>query len=246
MTSTQNSLGRLGNQIIRNLAVSMIAKKHNLYVDYSHKDLINQLGIELFSGNNKYNNTIQLNDNNYFNIYNSDNINYNLYANNHYFQTKQITKNIYNYLNTDNIKTNIILNNQFKIRYNTNNDLFVHIRLGDIAIINYNIGIKYYINTINNISFDKLYISTDEKSHSIILELQKLYPLAELIDYDEINTIKFASTCKHIILSHGSFSAIIGYLSFFSNIYYPEYIIGKIWHGDMFSIDTWNKVKSIC
>ena len=246
MTSTQKGLGRLGNQIIRNLAVSMLAKKHNLYVDYSYKDLINQLGIELFSGNNKYNNTKVLNDYNYFNIYNTDNINYNLNPNDYYFQTKEITNIIYNYLHTDKIKTNIILNNEFKIRYNTNNDLFVHIRLDDIAIINYNTGITYYINTIKNISFNKLYISTDEKSHSIILELQKLYPLAELIDYNEINTIKFASTCKHIILSHGSFSAIIGYLSFFSNIYYPEYIIEKMWHGDMFSIDGWNKVKSIC
>jgi hypothetical protein len=60
---------------------------------------------------------------------------------------------------------------------------------------------------------------------------------------DEITTFKFASTCKHIILSHGSFSALIGYLSFFSNIYYPEYEANKIWFGDMFSIDNWIKLS---
>jgi len=32
----------------------------------------------------------------------------------------------------------------------------------------------------------------------------------------------FASTCKYVVLSYGSFSAIIGYLSFFSHVYYKK------------------------
>lgn len=58
---------------------------------------------------------------------------------------------------------------------------------------------------------------------------------------DEIHTIQFASTCKHIVLSHGSFSAVIGYLAFFSNVYYPAYG-DTMWYGDMFSIDGWKKL----
>ena len=65
--------------------------------------------------------------------------------------------------------------------------------------------------------------------------------LFDIIDFGEIHTFQFASTCKHIILSHGSFSAVIGYLSFFSDIYYPEYESNKIWYGDMFSINNWIK-----
>jgi len=42
---------------------------------------------------------------------------------------------------------------------------------------------------------------------------------------------------------HGSFSAIIGYLSFFSQIYYPEFKENKIWCGDIFSIPNWNKIS---
>lgn len=53
--------GRLGNQIIRNIAVSLIAEKNDLYVVYSSYNLINNLGIDLFIGKNKHNNTIQLN-----------------------------------------------------------------------------------------------------------------------------------------------------------------------------------------
>jgi hypothetical protein len=44
-------------------------------------------------------------------------------------------------------------------------------------------------------------------------------------------------------LSHGTFSAMVGYLSFFSNIYYSEYESDKIWYGDIFSIDGWNKIN---
>ena len=89
-----------------------------------------------------------------------------------------------------------------------------------------------------------MYLSTDDINHNIIVKLSELYPSLQIIKYDEIATFKFASTCKHIILSHGSFSALIGYLSFFSNIYYPEYELGKIWYGDMFSIDSdnWKKL----
>ena len=73
------------------------------------------------------------------------------------------------------------------------------------------------------------------------IQIINFYPATKILDYNEILTIQFASTCRNIILSHGSFSAIIGYLSFYSTIYYPEYEINKIWFGDMFSIDGWIK-----
>ena len=234
--------GRLGNRIIRNLAVSLLAEKYNLQADYCDKELISKLGIELYSGNKRYTQTVQLTDNNYFRIYNNINFNYNLYAS-EFYQTKEITNLLYNYLHTDKIMSNIIKNNQFKERYNTNNDLFIHIRLTDAA--QWNPGITYYTNAIKNINFDKLYISTDDVNHNIIIKLQELYPSSLLVKGNEITTIQFGSTCKHIILSHGSFSAIIGYLSFFSNIYYPEYELDKMWYGDMFSIDSdnWKKLS---
>jgi hypothetical protein len=239
MTTTTGSNGRLGNQIIRNLAVSLLAEKFNLKVDYFNKDLINELGIELFNGENIYQDTIILDDYNYFYIYDHDNLNYNLYPNKDYFQTKEITNFLYDYLHTDKIKSNIINKNSFKDRYNANNDLFIHIRLADVS--HHNPGIDYYMNTISTINFDNLYISTDEKTHDIIETLITRHPNAILIDCNEIVTIQFASTCKNIILSHGSFSAIIGYLSFFSKIYYPEYETDKMWYGDMFSINNWIK-----
>lgn len=242
MTSTTGHNGRLGNQIIRNLAVSLLAEKHNLKVDYYNKDLISKLGIELFSGSNSHNGYQYLTDDNYFTIYNHNELNFNLDPNNSFFQTKEISNFLYNHLHKDEIKTNIINNNPYKERYDKNNDLFVHIRLTDTE--RFNPGIKYYITAINNINFDNLYISTDDKNNNMINELLQLYPSSQLIEYDEINTFQFASTCKHIILSHGSFSTIIGYLSFYSNIYYPEYELDKMWYGDTFSIENWIKISA--
>jgi hypothetical protein len=238
MTTTGRN-GRLGNQVIRNLAVSLIAEKYDLCVNYYNEQRINNLGIKLFSGSKSFSNTIPLTDDNFFSIYNSGNLNDNLNPNDNYFQTLPIINLLHTYLHSDKIKANIIESNPFNARYNANNDLYIHIRLTDAT--QWNPGINYYMNAIKTINFDNMYISTDDRSHNIINEIMKAYPSAALIECDEIATFQYASTCKNIILSHGSFSAVIGYLSFFSTVNYPEYDLNNMWHGDMFSINGWIK-----
>ena len=68
MSITTDKNGRLCNQIIRNLSLSLIAKKHDLYIQYSSHNRIKRLGIKLFIGNKKYNDTLLVDNNNYFNI----------------------------------------------------------------------------------------------------------------------------------------------------------------------------------
>jgi len=236
-TTTTGTNGRLGNQIIRNLAVSHIAKKHNLKVNYHNHALIQKLGIHLYSGNKAYWTTQELNDQNYFSVYDGH-LKSNLNPNNAYFQTKDITNLLYRHI--QDMKENIMEKNPFRERYNANHDLFVHIRLTDVA--HFTPGLDYYLNGIQRIPHDNLYLSTDQPNHPIVKTLLGLN--AKLIEYDEITTFQFASTCKHVLLSHGSFSAMIGYLSFFSNVYYPEYDPDKRWYGDMFSIEKWIKLKT--
>jgi len=235
MTETTPNNGRFGNQLIRNLSVSIIAKKFNLYVNYSSYDLFKNLGLNLFIGENKYNNLIKLTDENYFDILNSEKLESNLDPNNNYFQTKEITNLLYSYINEN--KNEIIKNNKFNDRYNNNNDCYIHIRLDDAEKFNH--GYEYYKKALNNIKFDNLYISSDNINHDIIKNLQREYNCI-LLYLDIIDIIKFASTNKYIILSNGSFSAVIGYLSFFSEVRYPKYNI--IWHGDIFSIPNWIEI----
>ena len=153
--SRTSALGRLGNQIIRNLACHFIAKKFDLNTTYSSKELIEQLGIDLFSGNCIYTSHKNVNDNNYFQIYNSSSLESNIITNS-YFQTREITHFIYNYLHTDEIKSKIIEKNPYKERYNKNNDLYIHIRLTDAKPNNP--SIHYYLNTIKKVNFDNMYI----------------------------------------------------------------------------------------
>ena len=58
MSYTTYDNGRLCNQIFRNLALSIIAEKHNLYVEYANYELIKEIGIELFTGEKIHNETI--------------------------------------------------------------------------------------------------------------------------------------------------------------------------------------------
>jgi len=242
MSSTLGLPGRFGNKIIINLCMHFIAKKNDLHIEYDYFKECNELGLDLYCGKGIYSDTLFIDDNNllYFVIQN-ENINSNIRVKLYnYFQTKEICNYLFNYLNMEDSKKNIIKNNKFYERYNNNNDVFIHIRLDDAE--KFNPGNQYYYKAINNIkNFDKIYISSDTIDHEICNNLIATYN-AIPINYNEVDTIHFGSTCKNIILSHGSFSAIIGYLGFFSNIYYPEYEKDKMWYGDMFSIPGWNSI----
>ena len=239
MTQTKG-VGRFCNQLFRNVAVSLIAEKCNLTVDYVSIDLISLLGISLYTeGTNIYTDTVALTDKNYMEMYNnSQNITNNLDPNNDFFQTKEISQLIHAYIKTQ--KDNVIWSNPFKDRYLMNNDVCVHVRLTDAA--QHNPGASYYIQALARIKPDNIIIATDEPTHSIIHAIAKSYPQSKILNLDMIKTIKFASTCKNVILSHGSFSAVIGYVSYYSTVYYPKYDANHMWYGDMFSIDGWIQV----
>lgn len=87
-----------------------------------------------------------------------------------------------------------------------------------------------------------IFITSDTITHYIIKKIIEKYPQINLINYNEIETIQFGSTCKNIILSQGTFSAIIGYLGFYSNIYYPKIEKDKQWHGNLFGIKNWTEL----
>ena len=212
-----------------------------MYVKYSNYDKINnKLGITLYSGENKYEETIVLNDNNYFEIFNSGNLTFNLNSDKAYFQTKDISDFVYNLFKTK-YKKKIMNTNMFKSRYDNNNDIFIHIRLGDVR--SKNPGIQYYLNALKHIKdYDNIIISSDSPNHIFVRELLKNNRAKLLID-DEIKTIQFGSTCKYLILSGGTFSCIIGYMGYYSTIFYPNSDIVRqkemVWHGDIFDKPNW-------
>jgi hypothetical protein len=235
------STGRLCNQIIRNLCLSLLSEKYNLKAEYCNFDNINnKLGIKLYTdGTNVYNKTLKVCEKNFIILYNNSNtIDFNLNLNLHFFQNKEITNILHNHLKNN--KNNIIKKNPYKQRYNKNNDIFIHIRLTDAEY--FIPDINYFIKCINLLKYDNIYIGSDNLNSEFIKKLINLYPKIILIDKSPVETIQFGSTCKNIILSHGSFSAIIGYLGFFSNIYYLDKTPG--WCPiDMFKEKGFNSIN---
>ena len=197
MSKTTEHNGRLCNQVIRNLSLSLLAEKYDLYVEYSnYNNINNKLGIELFVGNKKYNKTILINNNNYMNYLNNNienNANFNFMS--AYFQSEEITNILHKHL--INKKKNIIDKNPYKERYQNNNDIFLHIRLTDAK--KFNVGIEYYIHCINLLKYDNIYIGSDNFNDDLIKKIKNLYPSVIFINKDPIETIQFGSTCKNII-----------------------------------------------
>lgn len=252
MSSTVQTPGRFGNHFIRNILMHILAEKYDLDVNYSYWSHIHTLGIPLYCGSNIFQENRIVDSDTKMEVLLQETesldssfvLQTNLIMQGEiYCQTREMTNRIYEYLRSERIRDGIIQSNPFRSRYQNNNDIFVHIRLGDVA--DKNPGFAYYEKVLNSLEtkgYDRIFLSSDSPDHSICQKIFKGYRNTAFLQVDEIQTIQFASTCRNIVLSHGSFSAIIGYLSFFSEVYYPVYDLAKIWYGDMFSVPGFKKV----
>jgi hypothetical protein len=233
------SNGRLGNHFFRNIIASVLSKKNNLKFTYSYLPEFTKLGVQFYNGSNRYDNknTITVLNRNVMKLINEDvntNMNYNLHDD--YFQLPETAIIIREWCNLQ--QDGIINANPHKMRYKNNNDVFVHIRLDDAR--DFSQPFSYYDSVLSELVFDKAYISSDSINDDICKKLIEKYKM-EIISKDSIETIQFAATCKSIILSTGTYSWMIGILSFFSTIYYPK--IKKNWHGNIFVFSDWNEIN---
>ena len=100
-----------------------------------------------------------------------------------------------------------------------------------------NSNLAYYNEILSGLAFEKGYISSDSIDDDMCKILIKKYNL-QIINFCEISTIMFATTCKKILLSGGTFSWLIGFLAFYSDaIYYPKR--KNTWYDDIFVFDDW-------
>jgi len=252
--------GRMGNQIIVYLVCFLISQKFKLKINianYLYKEDINNLGIifekycEIETNNIEGDNNQRgkcINDPDVYPLLNdktelNENIWIHWWA---YCQQPDVIKCIIDYFYDKNnsLPKDIISNNKYKDRYNNNNDVFIHMRLGDCfkhgnvprwPILNYYKKSIMLIKKDNSI--DNIFITTDNKNHELYSQLFNWCNDNEfnVVKYEEnhVDTILFGSTCKNVILSAGSYGFIIGIFSFYSNIYVYEYA-GRNWHPEYF------------
>jgi hypothetical protein len=239
MSSTHGH-GRLCNQVVRNVASSVIAEKFDLCITYHNFNMMKDLNIPLFYGKNTYGTTAGVNNNNYVEILNRNSLNDNLRFHD-YLSTNAISTYVHNYICKESIIDHYIEKNPHKLRFNNNNDCFVHIRLGDVT--KYNPGFEYYDSVLQKLDVNKIYISSDTPNHNIIQRLLKNHQNASVFHSNPIDTIHFGSTCKYIVLSNGTFSAILGYLGYHSTVYYKK--LSKDTRWDDFTDMNSNKFSKI-
>ena len=236
--------GRFGNLFFINMAFHFIAIKNNLKVIYKYNEKFIELGFRFFTGKKSYDDNIVLSDFNFFDIIKNENkIEKNItFDIDHFFcQTPEFVLYIKDKFKKI-FKENVKKKNKFNYRYKTNNDVFLHVRLGDLKkdLIREK-NKNYYEETLSKIVFNKAYISSDSIESSFCKSLIEKYKLT-IIDYNEVETIMFASTCKTLILSGGTFSWLIGILGFYStHIFYPRYKTNA-WYDDIFVFENWTPI----
>jgi hypothetical protein len=241
INNTNDHRARFGNLFLLNMCLHLFSIKFNLKSSYKYEKQFNQLGINFFKGNNIYNRNLLLTDYNFENLLESNVSPQNVIINNDvWFHTRRFCEIIKKYFTEKKIFQSIMQKNYHKSRYDNNNDIFIHVRLGDVTEKTSHL-LGYYEKVINTLNFNQGYISSDNINHYICKQLILKHKLI-VINASEVETVMFASTCRNIILSGGTFSWLIGFLAVKTDkIFYPS--LTEKWFGDIFCFKNWVKIN---
>lgn len=223
--------GRLGNVLLQSVGIRLLAIKFNLKVsEYNNQYKFENIGFKKYSGENSFDSTLDIYDNNLLELLNKSHIDTNINFDG-LFQLKDFV-----------LKYRYDIKNSFDITYDEQSidNIFVHVRLDDAQ--HHNPGYEYYKKCLENTKFNIGYISSDSKDNYIVNKLINEFNLV-LYQNNPIDTINFAKNFNKLILSEGTFSWWIGVLSKASEIYYPKYSEKPLWHGDIFVYDDWIPVN---
>ena len=249
--TTKIHCARFGNLFFLNMLGHFVSVHNNLKMEYKYEKKFNELGIEFYSGEKTYDEDFTLTDKNFMNFIYENNqtpIEKNIvFTNEMWGHDSDFCFLLDEYFKNTNVRDKIMSTNLFKSRYNknnkvNNNDLYVHVRLDDAKDKYNHLTFEYYDKILSQISFDKGYISSDTIKDDICKQLIRKYRLNTIYDSD-IHTLMFGSTCRHIVLSGGTYSWLIGFLGFFSDVYCPAKR-RDVWYGDIFVFPTWKKIES--
>jgi hypothetical protein len=225
-TNNKTRGGRLGNLLIQYSVANLFAKKHDFKIENPNdfNDFFRK-----FDGNRIGNNVSIINDNNILDYLSMVSVEDKYYVFDDFFQVRGIldySKDIKDMIN---------------IKYeNVDRDYFLHYRIGDLNGTNSMLPIEYYETAINLIGKEKSgYISSDTINHPNCIYLIEKYNLTPIFK-SPMEIIQYGKNFKNLILSEGTFSWWIGYLS------KADFIIRNkreySWHGDIFP-ENWHSLS---
>jgi hypothetical protein len=232
--------GRYCNHLIRNLFASFLAEKGEVKFEFSFLKDTQRLGIPLYTSGTKVYNRLEFIPTDHFMSYLDRPVDYNFSMINCFAQDPAFARQVHAWFRTPAVKASIQDANVWKARYCANNDVYVHVRLDDATA--WNPGFTYYTKAIAESGATGGYISSDTPDHPFVQGLMAKHNL-KLFVADEVETLMMAGTCKHIVLSHGTFSWMMGALAFDATVYVPPKR-HNVWCGHIFGIDGWKIIDT--
>lgn len=217
--------GRLGNNLFQYVTAYIFAKKFNLKISPSIFE--NKFDFPPLIGNQINNPIIDVDDSNFMSFLESDNLQPAHYRFVGYYQNRDFI-----------LKYGSEIKSLFKLTFTNipKSQVFVAYRIGDINGERQMLPIEYYQDALKKIQANDGFITSDTPNHPNVVKLMEEFNL-KLYNNSPIGTIDFAKNFDNIILSEGSFSWWIGFLSNATNIYYNNR--ERFWHGDMFIFPLW-------
>lgn len=231
--------GRLGNRMIQYAAAHLFACNTGVQLapNSARLDFIKTFNVRVPEGR-AFEEFIDINESNYFqHLYNAnENIGYNITG---YHQTSQFLCNHRDFI-LDLYKCDIQRDSIHEY------DCFVHARIGDL-LNNPNRNMAYFqpdyleqqLETARN-TFNTVYISSDTIDYPPLVELINKYDLT-IYQSDPLETILFAKNFNNLILSAGSFSYWMAYLSAAYNIT----VYGKVTKDPLQRNNAWDYNKNV-
>ncbi len=224
--------GRSGNVLLQLIGMSILSEKLNLKVNNYHSiDLFRPLGFKVFQeGKNSFESSKFKKDDSLIDLLSLEHsINHGII----YDGTYQVKDFVLQYKDK--------ITSHFNLSPHKNNNLFVHVRLGDVAFLNP--GLEYYRKCIKQCDFEKGFISTDSPQNPMIKILSQEFSL-EIVSSENIaELIDFARRSNFLVLSRGTLSWWMGFLSQAEKIFVPGSINypneGLDFTGDIFVFEDW-------
>lgn len=226
--------GRLGNKIFQYVLARILGDKFNQAVFESLDTPSLPFIIQNKKNKNSYKKNILVDDTNFLEILELENLCSTNIVISGYFQNKLFVSKYHK---------NIL--KLFDINFENKKGVFLHYRLGDFE--NYKnrvVAHEYYIYCLDELlkkSNEKVFISTDSLDHEKIKNLQKKYDAEIIVDTPE-NTMIYGLQFENKILSLGTFSWWIGFLGNQNNVYCPN--IKEYGYGtDIFPLERWKSIS---
>lgn len=237
--------GRLANRFFGNMLYSFLSKKYKIIATYSRDEELTAMGFEFHRQPSEdltaRDILVTLNNDNIVEYikgeYPVERIRF-VDIDDTYYQTPAVCQLFKEVFSEPVTRQRIRDHNPFRERYGTNRDAFIHVRLGDVAA--HAPTLAYFERALAAVPFEKGYIASDSPHHPLVRTLVEKYNLA-FVNGSPHQLIQFANTCKYLVLSHGTFSWMMGFFAFDSEkVQYP--VIKTKWHGDIFVFPEWEAV----